>query len=151
MVMNLEFRELFANQTIIVTMAAWLLAQSIKLIIDKIRYKKVDFTRIVGAGGMPSSHSAFVTALATSIAIRSGLASTDFALALSFASVVMYDAAGVRRSAGKQATVLNKIVKDLYSKEHTIKKEQLKELIGHSPVEVFAGAILGFFVAVFMS
>ena len=149
--MNLEIKELLANQTIIVTMIAWLIAQSIKLIIDKIKYKRVDFTRIVGAGGMPSSHSAFVTALATSIAIRCGLGSTDFALAFALASVVMYDASGVRRSAGKQAVILNKIVKDLYSKEHTIKKEQLKELIGHSPVEVFAGAILGLAVAIFMS
>jgi acid phosphatase family membrane protein YuiD len=151
MVMNLRLTDLFENHVIVVTMVSWLLAQSIKLIIDKIRFREVDFTRIVGAGGMPSSHSAFVTSLATSIAFQNGLNSTEFALAFSFAAVVMYDAAGVRRSAGKQAVVLNKIVHDLYSKEHTIKKERLKELIGHSPVEVFAGAVLGILVAIFMA
>lgn len=151
MVMNLRLTDLFDNHVIVVTMVSWLLAQSIKLIIDKIRFREVDFTRIVGAGGMPSSHSAFVTSLATSIAFQNGLNSTEFALAFSFAAVVMYDAAGVRRSAGKQAVVLNKIVHDLYSKEHTIKKERLKELIGHSPVEVFAGAVLGILVAIFMA
>ena len=151
MVMNLRLTDLFDNHVIVVPMVSWLLAQSIKLIIDKIRFREVDFTRIVGAGGMPSSHSAFVTSLATSIAFQNGLNSTEFALAFSFAAVVMYDAAGVRRSAGKQAVVLNKIVHDLYSKEHTIKKERLKELIGHSPVEVFAGAVLGILVAIFMA
>ena len=149
--MNLNFTDLFNNHIIAVTMVSWLLAQSIKLIIDKIRYREVDFTRIVGAGGMPSSHSAFVTSLATSIAFQNGLDSTEFALAFSLAAIVMYDAAGVRRSAGKQAQVLNKIVHDLYSKEHTIKKDRLKELIGHSPVEVFAGAVLGILVAIFMA
>lgn len=148
--MTVEFHDLLENQVVVVTMIAWVLAQSIKLIIDKIRYKKVDFTRIVGAGGMPSSHSAFVTALATAIALQHGLGSTEFALAFSFAGVVMYDAAGVRRAAGRQAVVLNKIVEDLYSKEHVVKKERLKELIGHTPVEVFVGALLGFLIAVLM-
>ena len=148
--MTVEFHDLLENQVVVSTMVAWVLAQSIKLIIDKIRYKKVDFTRIVGAGGMPSSHSAFVTALATAIALQHGLGSTEFALAFSFAGVVMYDAAGVRRAAGRQAVVLNKIVEDLYSKEHVVKKERLKELIGHTPVEVFVGALLGFLIAILM-
>ena len=149
--MNLNLVDLLDNHVIVVTMISWFLAQSIKLMIDKVRFKKVDFTRIVGAGGMPSSHSAFVTSLATAIALQHGLQSTEFALAFSLAGVVMYDAAGVRRSAGKQAAVLNKIVADLYSKEHTVKKERLKELVGHSPVEVFAGAVLGILVAIFMA
>ncbi len=149
--MNLEIMDIFENQIIMITMVAWVVAQSLKLIIDKIRFKRVDFTRIVGAGGMPSSHSAFVTALATVIAIRHGLNSTEFSLAFAFAGVVMYDAAGVRRSTGAQAKILNKIVQDLYSKEHTVKVERLKELIGHSPIEVFAGAILGFFIAFFLA
>lgn len=149
--MNLEIMQIFENQIIMVTMVAWIAAQSLKLVIDKIRFKKVDFTRIVGAGGMPSSHSAFVTSLATVIAAKHGFQSTEFALAFSFAGVVMYDAAGVRRSAGKQAAILNKIVQDLYSKEHLIKKERLKELIGHSPVEVFAGAMLGLVIALIMT
>ncbi len=151
MIENFRLTDFFENHIIITTMVAWLLAQSMKMVIDKIRYKKVDFTRIVGAGGMPSSHSAFVTSLAAAIAFEHGLNSTEFALAFSFMAVVMYDAAGVRRSAGKQAAVLNKIIHDLYSKEHTFKKERLKELIGHSPVEVFAGAVLGLLVAIFMA
>lgn len=148
---NMRITDIFDNQVIMVTMFAWLLAQSMKLVIDKIRYKKVDFTRLVGAGGMPSSHSAFVTSLAAAIAFKHGLQSTYFALAFSFMAVVMYDAAGVRRAAGKQAVVLNKIIRDLYSKEHSFKKESLKELIGHTPVEVFAGAVLGLLVAIFMA
>lgn len=151
MVVNLDFKSLLENHIILVTMVSWLLAQSLKLIVDKIKYKRIDFTRIIGAGGMPSSHSAFVTSLATSIAFQHGLNSTEFALAFSFAAIVMYDAAGVRRSAGKQATILNQIIQDLYSKEHTLKIERLKELIGHSPVEVFAGAVLGILVAIFMA
>ena len=148
---NMRITDIFDNQVIMVTMFAWLLAQSMKLVIDKIRYKKVDFTRLVGAGGMPSSHSAFVTSLAAAIAFEHGLQSPYFALAFSFMAVVMYDAAGVRRATGKQAVVLNKIIRDLYSKEHSFKKERLKELIGHTPVEVFAGAVLGLLVAIFMA
>lgn len=151
MIEAFKITDIFENHIIIVTMVAWFLAQTMKMFIDKIRYKKVDFTRIVGAGGMPSSHSAFVTSLATAIAFEHGLNSTEFALSFSLMAIVMYDAAGVRRSAGKQAAVLNKIIQDLYSKEHTFKKERLKELIGHSPVEVFAGAVLGLLVAIFMA
>lgn len=121
---------------------AWLVAQIIKGLLSLIRHKKMDFRRFVGAGGMPSSHSAFVSALATGVGLTDGWDSTNFALALVFSLVVMYDAAGVRLAASKQARVLNKMVQELFD-EREFHHERLKELIGHTPVEVIVGAVLG--------
>lgn len=124
---------------------AWLIAQLLKGLFAIYKYKKLDFRRFVGAGGMPSSHSAFVTALATGVGIREGWASTTFALALVFSLIVMYDAAGVRLAASKQAATLNKMVKELFD-EREFHHERLKELIGHTPVEVIVGALLGILI-----
>ena len=123
---------------------AWLVAQILKGLLSLVKHKKMDFRRFVGAGGMPSSHSAFVSALATGVGLTEGWASTSFALALVFSLVVMYDAAGVRLAASKQARVLNKMVKELFD-EREFHHEQLKEFIGHTPVEVIVGALLGVF------
>jgi len=123
---------------------AWLVAQILKGLLFLFKHKKMDFRRFVGAGGMPSSHSAFVTALATGVGRTEGWASTSFALALVFSLIVMYDAAGVRLAASKQARVLNKIVQELFA-EREFHHERLKELIGHTPVEVIVGAVLGIF------
>lgn len=123
---------------------AWLVAQILKGLLSLIKHKKMDFRRFVGAGGMPSSHSAFVSALATGVGLTEGWASTSFALALVFSLVVMYDAAGVRLAASKQAQVLNKMVQELFD-EREFHHERLKELIGHTPVEVIVGALLGVF------
>ncbi|NLM36928.1 MAG: divergent PAP2 family protein [Firmicutes bacterium] len=123
---------------------AWLVAQILKGLLSLIKQKKMDFRRFVGAGGMPSSHSAFVSALATGVGLTDGWASTSFALALVFALVVMYDAAGVRLAASKQAQVLNKMVQELFG-EREFHHKRLKELIGHTPVEVIVGALLGIF------
>lgn len=122
-------------------MIAWAIAQVSKTIIFGIKEQKINFKRLVETGGMPSSHTAFVTSLATGVGLTEGFNSTLFALATAFALVVMYDAAGVRRAAGKQATILNIIIRDLNKKDFHI--ERLRELLGHTPFEVLVGAALG--------
>ena len=129
----------------IVPFATWFFIQLFKLIYDLVTTKKFNFKRILGAGGMPSSHSAVVTSLTTMIGINEGITSPIFGLALIFAFVVMYDAAGVRRAAGKQAELLNKIVETpgLTGMEVT---ERLQEVLGHTPTQVIVGAIIGVLV-----
>jgi len=125
--------------------SAWWIAQILKFIIDFIINRKIDITRLVGSGGMPSSHSSFTVSLATLVAINLGVSSVEFALSIAFALIVMYDAAGVRRSTGKQAKILNRL---LYHKKGEFHLEdELKELIGHTPFEVLGGAALGFTIA----
>lgn len=138
--------ELLHNSILWTSLLAWFIAQSLKVILVIIFYKKIDLRRFVGSGGMPSSHSALVVSLATSIGFKVGFDSPIFALALTFALVVMYDAAGVRRAAGKQAAVLNEILEQLQARKG-INEEKLKELIGHTPVEVIAGALLGIIIS----
>lgn len=124
---------------------AWAIAQIAKTITSGYKEKRINFRRLVGTGGMPSSHSAFVTSLATAIGIVDGWDTTIFALATVFALIVMYDAAGVRRAAGKQAQVLNLIVADI--NKNDFHPERLKELLGHTPVEVLVGALFGILYA----
>lgn len=126
---------------------AALIAQSIKVLTYIMTHRSINFKIFTTTGGMPSSHSAFVIALATSTGLIDGFASTTFALALGLALIVMYDAAGLRRAAGKMAAALNKIVDHVYNVPTS---EKLKELLGHTPVEVFIGAILGVFVGIFV-
>jgi acid phosphatase family membrane protein YuiD len=140
------FSRILENRVLIIALVSWTVAQVGKVFFEIWLNKKVDFKRFVGSGGMPSSHSAFVMALSTSIGRLQGWDSPLFAIAISYAFVVMYDAAGVRRAAGKQAEILNIILKDVI--EHKVlKEERLKELIGHTPVEVIIGAILGVIIA----
>ncbi len=128
---------------------AWIIAQFLKGIFAFYKYRKMDFRRFVGAGGMPSSHSAFVSALATGVGLNDGWASTTTALAIVFALVVMYDAAGVKLAASKQAATLNKIVDELFD-EGEFHHELLKELLGHTPVEVIVGSLLGIVISYWM-
>jgi uncharacterized protein len=128
---------------------AWLIAQVIKVVEDSLRHRRLDLRRLASAGGMPSSHTALVLSLTTVIGSKRGLNSPEFAISAIFSVVVMYDATGVRRAAGRQAQVLNRIVDDLFHQEG-LKEERLRELIGHTPVEVIAGALLGILVAVAM-
>ena len=138
----------FISSSVLVTSAiAWFIAQFIKVIIVLVKNKKLDFRRFIGSGGMPSSHSSFVVSLATSIGIKDGFASDIFAASAVMALVVMYDAAGVRRAAGQQARILNKLVREWEKNDFTQTEKKLKELLGHTPFEVFAGAILGIAVA----
>ncbi len=138
--------ELFQNKVLIIAILAWFVAQILKVLITLVKEKKFDFTRFVGSGGMPSSHSSFSMALTTSIGKMYGWSSPLFAVSLSFSLIVMYDAAGVRRAAGKQAEILNKIVHDIHDNKK-ITEERLKELIGHTPKEVIMGALLGVIMA----
>lgn len=120
----------------------WFCIQVFKVIWDLVTTKQFNFKRILGAGGMPSSHSAIVTSLATLIGKSEGIESPMFALAAIFSFVVMYDAAGVRRAAGKQATLLNKIVNTPGLTNLQV-QEKLVEVLGHTPMQVIVGAIIG--------
>lgn len=135
--------EFFSNKIIVATLLSWLTAQVIKTILVLITSKTIDFTRLFGSGGMPSSHSALVSTLVVMILRVDGVSSTAFALAFSFAVVVMYDAANVRREAGKHARIINILIEEWVEKEHLKMDKNLKELLGHTPFEVIIGAILG--------
>lgn len=134
------------NEVITVSILAWFIAQFIKVVLVLIKEKKLNFRRFIETGGMPSSHSALVTALTITVAKIDGLQSTTFAISLVFALIVMYDASGVRRAAGKQAKALNRLIEEFYVEKPRV-DERLKELLGHTPTEVFIGAVLGAFVA----
>lgn len=136
---------MFNNKVLMACVTAWFIAQVLKIILTYYSSKKIDLTRFVGSGGMPSSHTSFVMALSTSIGRMYGWDSPIFAIAISFAFVVMYDAAGVRRAAGNQAKILNIIIEDL-AHNKPLANERLKELIGHTPKEVVAGAVLGILI-----
>lgn len=141
--------QFFNNKIIGVTALSWAIAQIIKIIIDCIRNKTINLKLITSSGGMPSSHSSFVTALACSVGFEEGFGSTFFAITFVLSMIVMYDASGVRRAAGKQAEVLNIFISNF--EKHGIKIDsKLKELLGHSPIEVFAGAILGIVISILM-
>lgn len=147
----MNFIQSLGNNRIFWTAAlAWFIAQSLKVIHTLIVDKRFNVSRFVGSGGMPSSHSAFVTSLSTAIGLKYGWDSGLFALSLCFALVVMYDAAGVRNAVGKQAVIINKMIEDLQAKrnkEETNNNEnRLKELVGHTPIEVLVGAILGIII-----
>lgn len=142
-----EFFTTFKDSVILTALIAWFIAQSIKVIYVCIKHKKIDFRRFIGSGGMPSSHSSTVTALCVAVGLTDGFQSSVFAVSFILALVVMYDAAGVRRAAGQQAKILNKIVEDWGKTNYRDTEKKLKELLGHTPVEVFAGALLGIAIA----
>ncbi len=125
---------------------AALVAQLLKFIGHFIKTRKVDFQVLATTGGMPSSHTAGVISLSTTVGFICGFDSVEFAIALGYSLVVMYDAAGLRRSTGKIAACLNKMRDDFYANGQ-MPTERLKELLGHTPFEVFAGALLGIFMA----
>ena len=131
------------------TVAAWLIAQSIKVALGVIRERRFNFRWFVGTGGMPSSHAAGVSALSTSIGVSYGFDSALFAVTLVFTLVVLFDAQGVRFSTGKMAEVLNKMLDDIYWKKR-LDDKQLKEFLGHTPIEVFAGIALGIVVSLLL-
>ena len=140
--------EIITNKALVVPISAWTIAQLIKVFITLVREKRLDLWFLLKSGGMPSSHTALVCALATTVAIIDGLNSITFAITAILAMVVMYDAAGVRQAVSQQSTILNRIVKELMEKRPRIEVERdLREFIGHTPFQVIAGAALGIFVA----
>jgi hypothetical protein len=135
---------LLRNQVFMSAIAAWAAAQLTKILRDMLR-GNFRWERLTGAGGMPSSHSAMVVATTFAAGLTAGFDSPFFAIAFVMSGIVMYDAAGVRRHAGRHARALNRIIQELKG-EHPLKNIRLKELIGHSPMEVLAGAIQGLVV-----
>ena len=138
-----EVAEIFHNQTLVVALLACFTAQGLKMLIELVKHRKVNFRYLISTGGMPSAHSALVGALATGIGQTMGWSSPDVAIACLFAVIVMYDAAGVRQAAGKQAKLLNQIVDELFQEKHNLNEERLKELLGHTPFQVLVGLSLG--------
>ncbi len=126
---------------------AALIAQILKFLGYLITHKKINFKLLLTTGGMPSSHSAGVVGLSAMVGFLTGFSSVEFAVTTGYSLVVMYDAAGLRRSAGKMAASLNKMMDDFYEHKQTHPAERLKELLGHTPLEVFFGAILGIVMA----
>lgn len=140
--------DILNNHVLFIVLLGWFVAQALKIPIHRIVEHEWDFSRFHGSGGMPSSHSSMVTAGAVAIGAIEGFGSPVFALAVAFAMIVMYDAAGVRRETGTQAAVINQILKDVLINGKPITDEELKELVGHTPLEVACGAITGLIVAV---
>lgn len=142
---------LLSNRPLMSALVAWALAQLIKVALFFVLERQVNWRRLVDTGGLPSSHSAFVTALAASVGFVEGVGSTAFAMSSVFASVVMYDAVSLRREAGKHADILNELLLLSTIKGAVREREALKELLGHTPVEVLAGFALGLVVALFVT
>ena len=138
------FQKLLSNPFLLIGLSSWFWAQLIKTIIHAIVTKSIDFTRLIGDGGMPSGHSATVSSLATAAALVYGLGSFEFAIALVFAIVVCKDAMGVRLETGKQAAIINDIVEAFNSlASEKLPEAKLKEFVGHTPLQVIAGILLG--------
>ena len=141
------FSDFLSNKVVIVAIISWLVAQVLKTITHAIVYKKLDFKRLLGDGGMPSCHSAVVTSTALSIGMIEGFNTSIFGLALVFAIVVMHDASGVRLETGKQALVIKNISQIIEELSNThIDDEKLKEFVGHTHLQVFMGALTGIVV-----
>jgi len=133
---------LFSNRVLVAALSWWAIAQLIKVPINYAIQRKIDLRLWVSSGGMPSSHAALVCALATAVALKDGLSSPMFAICVALAMVVMYDATGVRQAAGKQAAILNVILDELFQ-GHPVSEERLKELLGHTRIQVIVGALMG--------
>jgi len=141
------FQQVFNNTVLMTTILSWIVAQALKVIIGVIREKRFNFKWFIGTGGMPSSHVAGMMSLATSIGFVCGFYSYQFAIAIVMALVVTFDAQGVRRTVGRQAEILNKILDDIYWRGR-VEEERLRELLGHTPIEVFVGAVIGILISV---
>lgn len=141
-------KDLLSNKIFFTVLLAWIFSCLLKGFLVCIKERRLDMTRFMGPGGMPSSHSTIVTSLATCVGIHDGFGSSAFVICCALALVVMYDASGIRRAAGQQARMINMII-DAWDEDDPIEKQiRLKELLGHTPLEVFAGAVLGVLFAV---
>ena len=136
----------WANRAFMSWLVACCVAQSIKILLGVIRLRRFDFQWLIGTGGMPSTHAAGVTALSASIGYQAGFNSPLFAVAVAFTVITLFDAQGVRRWSGRQAQVLNRILEDIYFKRR-IQEERIRELSGHTPIEVLAGMGVGLAIA----
>ena len=138
-----DIGDILDNSVLLVAVIACLIAQASKLVVELVKNRKLNIRALVTTGGMPSAHSALVTSLATGVGQTAGWGSPEFAIATIFAVIVMYDAAGVRQAAGKQARIVNQIIDELFSDKHEFNQDRLKELLGHTPFQVIVGSLLG--------
>jgi len=136
------FKQIITNPVLQSAVLAWFLAQLIKLVIEIIRNRQVDWRILMSAGGMPSSHASSITSAMLGVGLFDGFDTPLFGLAFVISMIVLYDAAGVRRQAGKQAEKINKMINELL-KGHPLSQEQLQEVLGHTPFQVFMGFLLG--------
>ena len=137
---------LLSNYTLLAGLIAWFIAQTVKVPLEYIQTRHWNWSLLLRAGGMPSSHSALVTGVAHAIGLFVGFDSAIFAIAATLAIVVVYDATGIRRQAGMHAAVINTMIEELAS-GHPLKGEQLREVLGHTPLESLGGVLLGLAVA----
>ncbi len=143
-IINKMFTDIFTNETLLIPICAWALAQILKFVIALIKGEGFDLNYLVGPGGMPSAHSAMVSALAISVGIIEGFGSTLFAISVILAAIVIYDSAGVRQSVGQQSAVLNRIVRELKLRQpRDVLGKELRELVGHTPFQVIIGVVFG--------
>ncbi|MEO1619750.1 MAG: divergent PAP2 family protein [Cyanobacteria bacterium J06632_3] len=142
-----DFSEIFHNHVLWVALVACITAQVLKLVFEFAQHRSLNPRVLVETGGMPSAHSALVTALACGVGQTIGWSTPAFAVTSVFAVIVMYDAAGVRQAAGKQAKVLNQILDELFQENAEFNEDRLKELLGHTPVQVIVGSALGVIIA----
>ncbi len=138
----------YFNLALAIPFVAWVTAQTLKLVGGYVRERRWDWGFFIRSGGMPSAHTALVTSLATTVGFLEGFNSTIFGAATVFALIVMYDAAGVRRSVGKQSIILNRILQELKERRPKDIEHDVRQLIGHTPIQVFNGGMLGVAVAV---
>jgi len=148
----MEFGQIYGTgyEALITGITAVILAQITKFFVHLVWKRQIDLRLFTTTGGMPSSHAAGVMGLSTTVGLICGFSSIEFAMSFGYALVVMYDAAGVRRAAGKQAACLNRIIMDIYKQELKEAGGKLKELLGHTPMQVFAGAVFGVVYSYYM-
>lgn len=149
--MNNTLSVLLANRPLMSALSAWLVAQVLKTVVFAIMERRVNWRKLVETGGLPSAHSALVVGLTTGIGLTDGWHTTSFAIALVFSLIVMYDAIGIRQEAGKHADLLNQLLLIAVIRDSYQQREKLKELLGHTPIEVMAGALLGVMMALFIN
>ncbi len=144
------FNALISNYLLMAAVTGWFLAQALKIVTHLAKYREFIPKLFFASGGMPSSHTSSVIALTTACAVQYGFASPFFAVTFVLSCIVMYDAQGVRRAAGEHARIINKIAKDLQKGDTSYLSKDLKELLGHTPIQVWAGAALGIIVALLL-
>lgn len=145
----MALQELFTNDILMCALTAFVIAQFLKVIIDWAVNRTFNFRRTFGMGGMPSSHTAFLVSLTSMVAMREGMGSVAFAISTALMMVVVYDAMGVRLQTGKQSQVINRMLHRMLVEGKPLGEAELQELIGHTPTEVFSGAIIGLIVPIF--
>lgn len=142
----MDLSGVFFNPVLLAALAAWAIAQIIKVPLEYLRTHTWDWVLLLRAGGMPSSHSALMAAVTHSIGLNTGFDSPLYGLAFALAMIVIYDATGIRRQAGMHAAIINTMIRDLAS-GHPLQEEKLREVLGHTPLEALAGTLLGITVA----